>query len=78
MDPSTEGPIILAGKPKQRRRKDHVDVFTLRANAKLFDLPQDRGSLSSFLQWDIIADRSTIVARHYNEFVVSGGLTYQW
>jgi len=78
MNPSNEGPLILAGKPKQQRRKDHVDVFTLRANARLFDLPKDRGTLSTFLQWDLIADRSTIIARHYNEFVISGGLNYQW
>jgi hypothetical protein len=78
MDPSTEGPIILAGKPKQVRRKDHVDVFTLRANDRLFDLPENRGSLSTFLQWDLIGDRSNIVARHFNEFVISGGVEYRY
>jgi hypothetical protein len=78
MDPSTEGPIILAGKPKQTRRKDHVDVFTLRANSRLLDLPENRGTLATFVQWDLIADRSTIEARHFNEFIISGGLTYQW
>jgi hypothetical protein len=78
MDPSTEGPIVLAGNPKQKRRKDHVDVFTLRSNARLFDLPHDRGTLSTFLQWDILADRSTIPARHFNEFIISGGINYRY
>ena len=48
------------------------------ANSRLLDLPENRGTLASFVQWDLIADRSTIEARHYNEFVISGGLTYQW
>jgi hypothetical protein len=78
INPSVEGPIVLAGKPKQLRRKDHIDVFTLRANADLLDLPQDRGTLSTFLQWDLLADRSTIESRHYNEFVISGGLNYRY
>jgi hypothetical protein len=78
MNPSTEGPIIIAGSPKQRRRKDHEDIFTLRANDRLIDLSQDRGSVSTFLQWDLIADRSNIEARHFNEFVISGGLEYRY
>jgi hypothetical protein len=77
-DPSNEGPTVIAGKPKQRLRKDHVDVFTLRSNARLFDLPQNRGTLSTFVQWDLIADRSNIVARHFNEFVISGGIKYSY
>jgi hypothetical protein len=78
MNPSVEGPIVIAGSPKQHRRKDHVDVFTVRSNARLFDLPQDRGTLSSFLQWDILADRSNIPVRHFNEFVISGGIEYKY
>jgi hypothetical protein len=78
MNPTSEGPVVLAGKPKAIRRKDHVDVFTLRGNARLFDLPHDTGTIGGFLQYDIIADRSNILVRHYNEFVVSGGVTYRY
>jgi hypothetical protein len=78
MGPSVEGPNIIAGKPRQIRRKDHLDVFTLRTNARLFDLPKDRGTLSTFVQWDIIADRSNLEARHFNEFVISGGISYRY
>ena len=76
--PNAEGPNVLAGKPKQVRRKDHLDVFTLRANARLFDLPQNRGTLSTFVQWDLIADRANLEARHFNEFIISGGIRYQY
>jgi hypothetical protein len=55
-----------------------MDVLTLRANARLFDLPQNRGTLSTFVQWDIIADRANLQARHFNEFIISGGLSYQY
>ena len=78
MDPSVEGPDVIAGKPAQHRRKDHLDVFTLRGNARLFDLPRDRGTLSTFVQWDLIADRSNIVVRDFNEFIISGGLNYRY
>jgi len=78
MNPNSELPIVLAGSPKQIRRKDHMDVLTLRANARLFDLPQNRGTLSTFVQWDIIADRANLQARHFNEFIISGGLSYQY
>jgi hypothetical protein len=78
MNPDSEGPPVLAGKPAQVRRKDHLDVFTLRTNARLFDLPRDQGTMAAFLQYDIIADRSNIAVRHYNEFVISGGLTYKY
>ena len=78
LNPSVEGPLILAGKPKQVRRKDHLDVFTLRANARLFDLPRARGTLSTFLQWDLVADRSNINPRDFNEFIISGGISYKY
>jgi hypothetical protein len=78
MDPNSEGPIVLAGSPKQVRRKDHLDVFTLRSSHRLFDLPENRGTLSTFLQWDLVADRSNFEARHFNEFVISGGFKYSY
>jgi hypothetical protein len=78
MNPSLEGPQILAGSPKHIRRKDHIDVFTLRANARLLDLSGDRGTLAGYLQCDIIADRANILVRHYNEYVFSGGFTYRY
>jgi hypothetical protein len=78
MNTNFEGPIVIAGKPPRVRRKDHVDVFTLRVNGRLLDLPQDRGTLGTFFQCDLIGDRSNIFNRHYNESIVSGGLTYQW
>ncbi len=78
LNPSLEGPLILAGSPKQIRRKDHVDIFTLRGNARLFDLPRNRGTLAAYAQWDLIADRANILVRHFNEYVVSGGITYRY
>jgi hypothetical protein len=78
MNPDDEGPVIIVGSPKQIRRKDHIDVFTFRGNAKLLDLSRDRGTLGAFVQWDIIADRANILVRHYNEYVISGGLTYRY
>lgn len=78
LNPSTEGPVVLAGSPKQVRRADHIDVFTFRTNARLLDFTQNRGTLGAYVQWDIIADRSNIPARHFNEDIVSGGFTYQY
>jgi hypothetical protein len=76
--PSNEGPVVIAGKPAARKRKDHIDVFTFRENVRLFDLPHDRGTLSAFVQWDLIADRATLVVRHYDEYVIEGGLSYRY
>ncbi len=59
-------------------RKDGVDVFTCRGNARLFDLPDDAGTLAAYMQWDLIHDGSNIVPRRYNEYVISGGLTYRY
>jgi hypothetical protein len=78
MNPNDQGPIVLAGSPKQIRRKDHMDVFTLRGSAKLFELPENRGTLTTFVQWNLIADRSNLESLHFNEFIVSGGVSYRW
>jgi hypothetical protein len=78
MNPDDEGPLVLAGEPKHIRRKDHIDVFTLRGNARLLDLPRHLGTVGAYVQYDIIADRANIAVRHYNEYIVSGGLTYKW
>ena len=59
-------------------RHDHLDIFTLRANARLADLAKNRGTIGTFLQWDIIADRSNIQNRDFNEFIISTGLVYQY
>ncbi len=78
---SVHSETILAGHLSPRggqHRKDGIDVFTLRANARLLDLPRDAGTLGSYVQWDLIHDGSNIVPRRYNEFVVSGGLTYRY
>ena len=67
-----------AARARRFHRKDGIDVFTVRGNARLLDLPHDGGTLGSYLQWDLIHDGSNIVARHYNDYVISGGLTYRY
>lgn len=76
LNPNSEG-VSPTALPR-RRRRDNLDVFTVRANARLFDLPRDRGTLATFLQYDLIHDGATIVPRRFNEFTVSGGLTYRY
>ena len=74
-------PRVLAGHLTPRggqHRKDGIDVFTLRGNARLFDLPDDAGTLATYVQWDLIHDGSNIVPRRYNEYVISGGVTYRY
>ena len=73
--------VVLAGHLTPRggpHRKDGIDVFTVRGNARLFDLPHDAGTLSAYLQWDLIHDGSTIVTRRYNDYVIGGGVTYRY
>ena len=72
---------VLAGHlnpPGGPHRKDGIDVFTVRGNARLFDVPHDAGTVAAYLQWDLIHDGSNVFARHYNEYVVGGGLTYRY
>jgi hypothetical protein len=76
--PNTEGITVLAGKPKARRRKDELDVLSLKANARLFDIQHGHGVVTSFFQWDIIQDHSNVFPRHFNEFVLSGGFEYRY
>lgn len=59
-------------------RKDHLDVFTLRANARLLHLAKNAGDVNGFLQWDVIGNDSNIGKRAFNEYIVSGGLTYRY
>jgi hypothetical protein len=68
---------LLVGRT-ERRRKDHVDVFTTRLNAELADLPRGRGTLAAFVQWDVVWDRSNFLGRDFNEFIVSSGITYRY
>jgi hypothetical protein len=76
---NTESPPILTGRPKGRfHRKDGIDVFTVRGNGRLVDLPHDAGTVGTYLQWDLIHDGSNIASRHYNEYVFGGGLTYRY
>ncbi len=81
---SASPPLFLAPKGNTVRqlrhlhRKDGLDVFTFRGNARLFDLPHDLGTVGSYLQWDVIRDGSNVLPRHYNEYVISGGLTYRY
>ena len=76
---NSASPPILAGHPKGGfHRKDGIDVLTFRGNARLFDLPHDAGTLGAFVQWDVIHDGSNIKARHYNDYVISGGVTYRY
>ncbi len=77
-NPNVEGPTVLAGRPITQKRQDHIDVFTLRGNARLLDLPKNRGTLSTYAQFDIIADRSNIDARHFNEYSFSTGISYRY
>jgi hypothetical protein len=76
--PNNEGVLVLAGKGGERIRHDELDIFTLRGNARLLDLSRHRGTLTSFVQWDIVQDHSNIFPRHFNDFVLSGGLTYRF
>ncbi len=59
-------------------RHDHLDIFTMRANARLVDLAHNRGTIGQFLQWDIIADRSNIQTHDFNEFIISTGIEYKY
>lgn len=77
-NPNSAGIPTIAGKVRHRRRHDGDDVLTVRANARLFDLPHHRGTVATFLQWDVIHDGSNLVPRRFNEFVVAGGLTYRY
>ena len=77
-DPNTEVRGLLVGTNLHELRHDHLDVYSVRANAKLAELAHDEGDLSAFLQWDVIADRSTIYDRDFNEYVVSAGITYRF
>jgi hypothetical protein len=64
--------------PRGIRRSDNLDIFTLRANARLLDFSHNRGTLGSFFQWDVIYDNSNVPVRDFNEFLVSAGFTYQY
>ena len=77
---NTASQPIITPKPRGGRltRKDGIDVFTLRGNARLFDLPHDAGTLAAYLQWDLIDDGSNIRARNFDEYVISGGITYRY
>lgn len=68
---------LLVGEVR-RRREDHLDVFTTRLNARLADLAENRGTLGTFFQWDVIWDRSNFQQRDFNEYVVSAGVTYRY
>jgi hypothetical protein len=74
---NTELGDVISGK-STLRRNDHLDVFTMRANARLADLARNRGTLGGFLQWDYIRDESNIPNRDFNEFIVSTGIEYRY
>jgi hypothetical protein len=71
-------PPSLGGTPTGFRRHDHVDFVTVRANARLLDLPRNRGTLAGYLQYDLIFDQSNIFQSDYNEHIVSAGLSYRY
>jgi len=71
-------PPPLGGSAKGFRRHDHIDFFTIRGNARLLDLPRNRGTLAGYLQYDLIFDQSNIFQRDYNEHIVSAGITYRY
>jgi hypothetical protein len=75
---STENPPVLGGSPSGFRRKDDIDIFTLRANARLADLAKNRGTLGAFFQWDVISDGSNVNVRNFSEFIVSTGVVYRY
>ena len=76
---NTESPPILTGKPHGRlHRQDGIDVFTVRGNSRLFDVPHNAGTVAAYVQWDVIHDGSNIVSRHYNDYVIGGGVTYRY
>lgn len=74
---STFGEPILS-KASAPPRRDQLNVLTVRANARLADLSYQAGSLGAFLQWDWINDNSNVPVRHFNEFLVSTGVTYRY
>ncbi len=59
-------------------RRDNLDVLTLRSNTRILDFANRAGLLATFLQLDLIHDGSNVPTRHFNELVVSSGLTYQY
>jgi hypothetical protein len=75
---NSEVATVVGGTPLLVRRHDHIDIFTIRANAHFFDLAKNRGTLGGFLQWDVISDRSTVAARDFNEYLVSAGITFRY
>lgn len=77
-NPSTEVPPVLGGAGLLVRRDDGIDIFTVRANARLADLAERRGTLGGFFQWDVISDGSNLKVRTFSEFIVSGGVTYRY
>ena len=74
---NSELPPLIGGK-STLRRNDHLDVFTMRANARLADLAHERGTIGGFLQWDYIRDESNIPDRDFNEFIISTGIEYRY
>jgi len=75
--PNSIAPPSLTKQPNARR-SDHLDIITLRANARLFDLPKGRGTMLAFLQYDMIHDWSNIAVRNFDENIVSVGVTYRY
>ncbi len=75
---NSASPDVTAGLGPGHPRKDGLDVFTLRSNTRLLDLSHHLGSLTSFLQFDLVHDGANVLPRHFNEYVFSSGLTYQF
>jgi hypothetical protein len=76
-NPSSFGEPILST-ASARPRRDHLNVLTVRANARLADFSHQAGTLGAFVQWDLINDDSNVPVRHFNEFLVSTGVTYRY
>ncbi len=74
---TVNGPVV-GGDTKGFPRHDRMNILTLRANTRLVDLSHDHGTLGSFLQWDVINDRSNIHIRGFNEYIISAGLVYRY
>ena len=75
---NSDTPAVLSGTGPGHVRRDNLDVFTLRSNTRILDFAHNLGNLTSFLQVDVIHDGSNVPDRHFNELILSSGVTYKY
>ena len=69
-------PAVLNGTGPGHPRRDNLDVLTIRSNTRILDFAHHDGTLATFLQVDLVHDGANVPARHFNELIVSSGLSY--